>query len=80
MRFLQEKAELRDLGKGGFKFDRPQRWSPRWDRYSDRAEHHPPELHLPSEDGVGPTAWMQPQKVSIPVDQSRAGKRTKGRE
>lgn len=34
----------------------------------DGAGHHPPELHLPAEDGVGPTARMKPQEVSIPAE------------
>lgn len=38
-----------------------------------RAGHHPPELHLPAEDGVGPAARVQPQEVRVPAEPS-AGK------
>lgn len=68
IRFLQEKAELRDLGREGVRLGSPGGRSPGWDRHSGGAGHHPPELHLPTEDGVGPTARMQPQEVSIPAN------------
>lgn len=46
---------------------------------SNRAGHHPPELHLPAEDGVGPTARMQPQKVSIPAEAEQGRKKDRGK-
>lgn len=56
IRFLWGKAELRDLGGVGVGLDGPGRRSPGWDRHSTGAKNHPPELHLPTEDGMGPTA------------------------
>lgn len=40
-----------------------------------RAGHHPPELHLPTEDGVGPAARVQPQEVPVPAEPGAGGKR-----
>lgn len=68
IRFLREKAALRNLGGLGVWLAGPGRRSPGWERYSSGAGHHPPELHLPTEDGVGPTAGVQSQEVSIPAE------------
>lgn len=40
-----------------------------------RAGHHPPELHLPAEDGVGPAARVQPQEVRVPAEAGAGGER-----
>lgn len=57
IRFLWGKAELRDLGEVGVGLAGPGRLSPGWDKAQCLgAENHPPELHLPTEEGVGPTA------------------------
>lgn len=68
IRFLQEEAKLRNLGGGDAGLDGPGGWSPGWDLHSGGAGYHPPELHLPTEDGVGPTARVQSQEVSVPVE------------
>ena len=48
--------------------DGPGTWTAgQQDRQRGGAGHHPPELHLPTEDGVGSTARMQSQEVSVPA-------------
>lgn len=77
IRFLWKKAQLRNGGRVGVCLDEPGRWSPGWERHNGGAGHHPPELHLPTEDGVRPTAWVQPQEVSIPTEAERGQGRKK---
>lgn len=75
MRFLWEKAELRDLGEVSVWLDGPGGWSPGWDGNCGRAGHHPPEFHLPTKDGVGPTARVQSQEVSIPAEAEQGARK-----